>query len=137
MSIEEENKALVYRFWKELNKGNLEVWNDLCAPEYVYHGTANDSTLEQAKNNAAGLLAAFPDLNSSVNEMIVEGEYVANRYTIKATHQYTYRGIKPTGKQIIFSGMEINRINDGKFVETWGISDTFGMMQQLGAIPLQ
>jgi predicted ester cyclase len=69
--------------------------------------------------------------------MIAEGNYVANRYTIKATHQNTYRGIKPTGKQITYSGIEINRIVDGKFVETWGISDTFGLMQQLGAIPKQ
>ena len=135
MSIEEENKALVYRFWKELNKGNLGVWDELCTPEYIYHGTAGDSTLEQSKQHATGLLAAFPDLNCSVNEMIAEGNYVANRYTMKATHRNTYRGIKPTGKQVIFNGIEINRIADGKFIETWGISDTFCLMQQLGAIP--
>ena len=134
MSIE-ENKALIYNFWNELNKGNLGVWDELCTPEYIYHGTAGDSTLEQAKNHAASVLTAFPDLICSVNEMIAEGDYIANRYTIQGTHQGTYRGIAPTGKSIKYSGLEINKIANGKFVETWGISDTLGLMQQLGAIP--
>ena len=137
MSTEEENKALIYRFWEEIIKGNLGVWDELCTPEYIYHGTAGDSTLEQSKQHATGLLAAFPDLNCSVNEMIVEGEYRANRYTIQGTHQGDFRRIAPTGKTVKYSGIEINRIADGKFVETWGISDTFGLMQQLGAIPKQ
>ena len=135
MSIGEENKALVYQFWEELNKGNLGVWDELCSPEYIYHGTAGDSTLEKSKQHAAGMLTSFPDLNCSVNEMIAEGNYVANRYTITATHKNTYRGITPMSKQVIFYGIEINRIADGKFVETWGISDTLGLMQQLGVIP--
>ena len=79
----------------------------------------------------------FPELPTSVNEIIAEGDYIANRYTIQGTHQGTYRGIEPTGKSIKYSGLEINRVVNGKFVETWGISDTFGMMQQLGVIPSQ
>ena len=137
MSIEEENKALIYRFWKELTKGNLEVWDELCVPEYIYHGTAGDSTLEQAKNHAKSILAAFSNLDCTVSEMIVEGDYIANRYTIQCTHEGPYRGISPTGKSIKYSGIEINRITNGKFVETWGISDTLGLLQQLGAIPSQ
>jgi hypothetical protein len=39
MSIEEENKALIQHFFEKLNKGNLSVSDELCAPEYVYHGT--------------------------------------------------------------------------------------------------
>ena len=46
MSIEEENKALTRHFFEELNKGNVAVSDELCASEYVYHGTSGDMTLE-------------------------------------------------------------------------------------------
>ena len=131
----EENKALIRRFFDELNKGNLAVWDELCAPGYVYHSTTGDMTLEQSKQHAAGLLAAFPDLNGSIDDIIAEGDKVAARYILRGTHQGAFRGIAPTGKRITTSGLEIDRCAGGKFVETWGISDTLGMMQQLGAIP--
>jgi predicted ester cyclase len=133
----EENKALMRRFFDELNKGNLAVWDELCAPGYVYHSTNGDMTREQSKQHAAGLLAAFPDLNGSIDDMIAEGADIAVRYTIRGTHQGAFRGIAPTGKRITINGLEIDRCAGGKFVETWGISDTLGLMQQLGAIPKQ
>jgi predicted ester cyclase len=44
-------------------------------------------------------------------------------------------GIPPTGKQVSFTGIVIDRFKDGKFVEGWGNFDNLGLMQQLGAIP--
>ena len=131
----EENKALMRRFWEELNKGNLAVWDELCTPDYVYHGTTSDMTREQSKQHDANLFAAFPDFNGSIDDMIAEGDKVAVRFTIRGTHQGAFRDIAPTGKQITVSGLEIDRCAGGKFVETWLISDMLGMMQQLGAIP--
>jgi len=132
MSIE-ENKALMRRFWEELNKGNLAVWDELCTPDYVYHGTTGDMTREQSKQHDANLFAAFPDFNGSIDDMIAEGDKVAVRFTIRGTHQGAFRDIAPTGKQITVSGLEIDRCAGGKFAETWLISDMLGMMQQLGA----
>jgi steroid delta-isomerase-like uncharacterized protein len=134
MSIE-ENKALVHRFFEEANKGNLAVIDKLCAPGYVYHGTTGDMTREQFKQYAAGLLAAFPDLNGSIDDIIAEGDNIAARYTLRGTHRGALRGVAPTGKRVTIRGIEIDRFAGGKFVETWSISDALGMMQQLGAIP--
>jgi predicted ester cyclase len=134
MSVK-ESEALMHRFWEELTKGNLGVWNDLCTPDYVYHGPAYDANLEQSKEHAAGLLAAFPDLKGVIDDMIVKGDYLVARYHYQGTHRGAYGGIAPTGKRVTVKGIEINRIAGGKFAETWGISDTFGLMRQLGAIP--
>ena len=136
MSIE-DNKALMHRFWAEVNKGNLAIWDEVCTHDYIYHGTTGDKTREESKKHAAGLLTAFPDLNVTVDDMIAEGDYLAVRYTIRGTHKGDYAGITPTGKRITLSGIELDRLTGGKFVETWGISDTLGLMQQLGAIPKQ
>jgi steroid delta-isomerase-like uncharacterized protein len=135
MSIEEENKAILYRFFEELNKGNLAVWDELCVPGYIYHGTAGDMTREQSKDHAASLLAAFPDLNGAIDDMVAEGDRVVARYTVRGTHQGTYGGLPPTGKQVTLKGIEIDKLADGKFIETWTVTDTFGLLQQLGVIP--
>lgn len=134
MSIE-ENKALMRRFWEELNKGNLAAIDELCATEYVYHSINGDMTSEQFKQYGAGLLAAFPDLDGSIDDMMAEGDKVAARYTLRGTHQGAFRGIAPTGKQIKISGLEIDRFAGGKFVESWAVSDILGLLQQIGAIP--
>jgi hypothetical protein len=44
-------------------------------------------------------------------------------------------GMPPTGKTVSFGVIDIIRIAGGKFVEHWGIMDSMGMMQQLGAMP--
>jgi predicted ester cyclase len=137
MSIEEENKALVIRYFEEANKGNMTVIDELCASEYVYHGTTGDLTREQFKHYVNGMLAAFPDLIGNVDDMVAEGDRVAVRFSLQATHQGVFKDIAPTGKRIMIKGLEIDIFAGGKFVETWIISDTLGMLQQLGVIPSQ
>jgi predicted ester cyclase len=44
-------------------------------------------------------------------------------------------GIQPTGKQVTVSGLTISRLAGGKVVEEFRNWDTFGMLQQLDAIP--
>jgi len=128
----EENKGMIHRFWNEVSKGNLDIWDELCAPGYIYHGPAGDMTREQSKQHAAGILSTFSDFKCTIYDIVAEGDRVANRYIMRGTHQGAYGGIAPTGKQVEISGIEIDRIADGKFAETWGISDTFVLMRQLG-----
>ena len=82
-----------------------------------------------------GLVTAFPDIRFELDDMIAEGDKVAVRFTFRGTHQGVFQGIAPTGKQITYSALEIDRFVGGKFIEAWIVSDTLGMMQQLGAIP--
>jgi predicted ester cyclase len=44
-------------------------------------------------------------------------------------------GIAPTGKPVIISAIEINRISDGQVAEHWVILDQLGLVQQLGVLP--
>ena len=69
------------------------------------------------------------------DELIAEGDKVVERYTVRGTHQGAFLGIPPTGKHVSVSALGIDRIKDGKIVETWISMDTLGLLQQLGAIP--
>ena len=57
------------------------------------------------------------------------------RLTFGGTHQGTFQGMPPTGKQVTGSGISIHRIANGKIAEAWVNFDTLGMLQQLGVIP--
>ena len=82
-----------------------------------------------------GYRTAFPDIKITVEEQIAEGDLVATRWTAKGTHKGELMGIAPTGKESTVTGVTIDKIKDGKIVESWNNWDTLGMMQQLGVIP--
>ena len=66
---------------------------------------------------------------------LVEGDDLAVRYHIDATHGGEFNGIPATGKRVSFSGTTIMCFKDGKVVERWSESDFLGLLQQVGAIP--
>lgn len=81
------------------------------------------------------LRAAFPDRYSTPEELIAEGDRVAERWTGRGTHRGAFQGIPPTGKQVVVPGVVFYRIWDGKIVEFRGSFDILSMLQQLGAGP--
>jgi steroid delta-isomerase-like uncharacterized protein len=133
----EDNKALIRRFYEEVwNRGNLAVAEEIFADDYVRHdlrpGTAPPGPQGQ-KQIASMFRAAFPDLESTVDLIIAEGDMVAARWTLHGTHTGPWAGVAPTGKAVTFSGVNIFRIAGGKVVEIWNHRDDLGLMQQLGA----
>jgi predicted ester cyclase len=79
--------------------------------------------------------SALPDFHSTLEDMIAEGDKVAERFTGRGTHKGEWMGIAPTGKQVTIQGMAIHRITDGKIVENWTNMDMLGVMVQLGVVP--
>ena len=51
------------------------------------------------------------------------------------TRQGELMGVPATEKQVVWTGMTVVRLADGKMVEVWWASDVLGIMQQLGVIP--
>jgi len=133
----EENKANVRRFADGLNQKNVAVIDELCTPDYVNHDPANPQvrSREDYKQWFTGLSAAFPDLHFTIDDILAEGDKVAYRFTLRATHSGSWRGAAPTGKSITVTGTAITRIRDGKFAEDWVNTDALGLVQQLGLIP--
>lgn len=134
-----DTKAIARRFLEEaFNSGNLDVVDELVAPEFVNHDAALPEPgvgIEAAKASITGYREAFPDLRLTIEQQLAEGEYVATRWSARGTHQGNLMGMAPTGKQATVTGITIDRIVDGRFVESWTNWDTLGLMQQLGVIP--
>jgi predicted ester cyclase len=78
---------------------------------------------------------AFPDSPIFIESCVAEGDTVVSRWTLTGTHRGAFQGIPPTGRSITFTGIESNRVVDGKFVEHWSIFDNVALLQQIGALP--
>ncbi len=131
----EENKALIRSFWEELYvKGNLAVIDQFVASDVIDHNPlpGQGPGVEGARQLFARFRTAFPDAQISIEDIVAEGDKVAIRTSVCATHRGNFMGIAPTGKTVSTSGIEIIRIASGKMVERWGISDDLGLMRQLG-----
>ena len=128
MSVE-ENKALIRRSYEEgVNQGNFDLVDGLFAQDYVNHNSSLPEPIrgrEAFKQYLQAGAAIFPDLHTTIEDLIGEDDRVVVRHTWRGTH-------KATGKQVIFTGVDIYRIADGKIAEEWVESDTLGMIRQLG-----
>jgi steroid delta-isomerase-like uncharacterized protein len=133
----EENKALVERFVEEFwNEGNMSAADELMAPNAKIHLPSGEVVNpDEAKGFAARWRESFPDWHSTFEELVAEGDRVAERWTGRGTHQGELQGIPPTGKRVEAPGSVFYRIVDGKIVELWGQLDMMSLMQQLGAVP--
>jgi steroid delta-isomerase-like uncharacterized protein len=136
----EENKAVARREMEEVfnHAGNLDAAEEIYAPDYVGHEptTGDIQGLEAAKQFAVAYRNAFPDLETTIEDQIAEGDKVVTRFTARGTHQGEMEGLgPPTGNRMEVTGITIEQFSDGKIVEDWTNFDALGMMQQLGLIP--
>jgi predicted ester cyclase len=135
----EANKALFRRFIEEVvNHGNMVVADEIMAPDFAEH----EELPPQIPRNREGVKQLFtmlrsglPDMQVIIEDEIAEGDRVVFRLLFRGTHQGTFMGIPPTGRQVSYEVIDIARIADGKLVEHWGLSDNLSFLQQLGAIP--
>src|SRR5215210_152980 len=123
----EENKALVRREQEELwtYTGDLDVAEELFAPEQA----------EAARQEAADFRQGFPDVVSTIEDLIAEGDKVVARWKSRATHLGEYMGVPPTGRGVEFTGISVYRIEGGRNDESWNSEDQRGLMRQIGAVP--
>jgi steroid delta-isomerase-like uncharacterized protein len=137
--MSEENKALARRAWEIVSPDNLDLLEEIYAPDLVWHEPDQDVRgIEEGKRYVLDALTAFPDAQVSVEDMIAEGDKVVTRYTIRGTHQgETEEFGPPTGKRVELEGITIHRIEEGKIVEEWERYDNLSILQQLGLVPEQ
>jgi steroid delta-isomerase-like uncharacterized protein len=132
----QENKALVERFVEEFwNEGNTSAADELMAPDAEIHmPTGEVVDVDGLKGFAGTFRESFPDWHSTFEELVAEGDRVAERWTGRGTHRGELQGIPPTGKRVEVPGSVFYRIVGGKIVEFRGQLDMMGLMQQLGVI---
>jgi len=132
------NKGIVLRIATELwNQGNLGVADELLHPDHLLNEAGYSlQGIESIKEAVAEWHSDLPDFHVNVDVILAEGDKVVTRWTMTGTHTGTdLIGIPATGKSLEVTGITINRIADGKAVESWWVVDRMSLMQQLTAEP--
>ena len=132
--VEEQNVVLVRQFFNAIDSQDYKRFNELLAQGAILHGTAPQEavTSENSEQLLRPLYKALPDLIHSVEDIFAWGDKVAARVLIQATHKGEFMGVPPTGNRLGYYQFAIFQIVDGKIKEGWRVTDSLGMMQQLG-----
>jgi len=120
----QENKAVDTRVAEAISTGDLDALDELMAPDLA----------EEFKRDISELLRAFPDYHGTNEIQIAEGDMVANRFVFYGTHQGEFMGVAPTGKQVTFKGLSLDKVVDGKIVESFVELDLEDILGQIGAV---
>jgi steroid delta-isomerase-like uncharacterized protein len=135
----EENKALARRMTEEVfNKKDMSLLDEFVDTNFVLHVTVGDfKGPEGFKQFLTTYFAGVPDMHTTIEDEIAEGDVVVHRTTVHGTQTGNFGGIPATGKQFTIMMINIIRFDNGKYLESWSIADLLGMMQQIGLAPSQ
>jgi serine phosphatase RsbU (regulator of sigma subunit) len=119
MSLE-ENKALCNRGAEAINRGDFDAIDEIYAPDNA----------QKLKEMLIEVRQAFPDFYGMNVIQIAEGDQVLNRTVLHGTHLGEFQGLTPTGKRVTVEALSIDRVVDGKIVESWSHVDLGELFQQ-------
>ena len=130
----EQNEAIAKRGFEAFNNGDLSIADEIIAADAVGHDPAMDDSHgpDGYKQVIETYRGAFPDLKFTIEDCFSDGDRVCIRWSSTGTNDGELMGMPPTGKSVTGSGISIDKIADGKIVESWIHWDNLGLMQQLG-----
>jgi predicted SnoaL-like aldol condensation-catalyzing enzyme len=134
-----DNKALVRRFYAEIDAGNLAAMDELVSSEFVDHAPPPIPGLPGGRD---GLKAAFEIFwrstpgSHEVLDQVAEGDLVVTRIRALGRFAEDMGPIPATGGELDVTATSIYRVTDAMLTEHWGEVDSLKMMQQLGVIPM-
>ena len=120
----EENKAVSDRMAEAIGRGDFDAFDELMTPELA----------EEFKQGVSELRLAFPDYHGTNEIQVAEGDMVANRFVFYGTHQGEFMGVAPTDREVTFRGLSLDKVIDGKIVESIVELDLEDILGQIGAV---
>lgn len=142
MSIE-KNKNLVRRYFEDA-RYDPNICDEIFVPRFHFHTIQRAAVTPQSvESNPQSEKAAYawlvrvwsPNWKMTIDEMIAENDRVMVRWTFSGTQVGEYFELPSTNRDIIYSGINIFRIENDKIAEIWDISDRLWLWQQLGVLP--
>ena len=134
----ENNKALVRRFYSEIDAGNLAAMDDLVAAEYIDHSPPPIPNLPSGRDGLKRAFEVFWTSTPGTHEIldqVAEGDLVVTRIRASGHFAEDMGDIPATNGEMDVTATAVHRIEDGRLSEHWGEVDSFKMMQQLGVVP--
>jgi len=132
-----DNKSIIRRFIEEIeNTGDVSNIHELISEDYVevHEGERHQIGIKGAIDHVLGVRKVYPDLKLTIENQISEGEWVVTIYSVTGTFKEEWFDMKPTGKPITFTGVNVDRIKNGKIIEHGGAANLLEPLLNAGVI---
>jgi predicted ester cyclase len=132
------NTAVIRRYYEELWNGwRLDLAEEMIATDIRFRGSLGVSVegREGFKHYVARVRGAFPDFHNTIEELIADEDRVAVHLTYRATHTGALFRLRPTGRRVTYTGVAIFHLKSGLITQGLVLGDTWGLLEQLGAVP--
>jgi steroid delta-isomerase-like uncharacterized protein len=136
-----DNEERVRRLFEEAwNQNRTDVVADIVADDFVFSrgGEPTAGGPELYRELISSSRETFPDMTFTLEDVVTgdDGEKVVVRWTMTGTHEGPFKGVDPTHRQVEMEGIEINRFEGGRLVETWTNPNWVGFLEDVGVLPL-
>ena len=129
-----DGRTLAERYLKGLNDHDPDAVDGFVAIDYINH---NEFVADGREANRAWWLSfftAFPDIEATMDDLVIAGDRVVGRFTYRGTHAGPFYAMPPTGNAIEMRSIDIWRTENGRFVEHWDEVNYLELFQQMGVI---
>jgi predicted ester cyclase len=130
-STPHSTETVAHAFANLMNGHDPDAVDGFIAEDYVNHNAHVEDGREANREFWAQWFAAFPDTRVSLDDVLIDGDRVAGRFTYEATFQGSFMGLPPTGHPVVMHSIDIWRVVDGMAVEHWDQLDTQAFYAQL------
>jgi steroid delta-isomerase-like uncharacterized protein len=126
----------IARRWHEdaINARTPAALREILGASVTHHAAGGyPDTMQPAEVEAmmAGFLTSFPDLEITIDDVIVENDKVVERYTASGTQTGPFGDLPASGRAATWTGINIFRIECGRIVEIWSEVDALARNRQL------
>lgn len=132
-----DNKRIVREYIENVfNSGNTEHIAEYISDDYVeiFQNETYKLGIEGAIKHVVGVWETYPDIVLKIENQIAEGDWVVTCYTMTGTHSGNWMGMKPTFKKLVITGVDVDRLINGKIVEHGGAANMLHPFLEIGAI---
>lgn len=134
-----DNRELIKYFYEYITSNNLinelsDYISDNCT---VRIGEKTIPVgIEGMKQHMLEVRKTYPDLKMTIIRQYTDGDTVISEFIMEGTHLGEWLGMKPTGKKLRMTGVDIDKVIDGKIVEHGGAVNTFEALLEEGIIKM-
>lgn len=132
---DDEASILLDRYMETMNEADMALIDEIISPEYVLRSPMFPEPIngiEGYKALVTNTTNTFPDINATIDEIIVRGNQIWGRFSLSGTNTGPMGELPPTGKSFSITGLAVTRVADGMIVEDETFWNVLDLYQQLG-----
>lgn len=139
MSDDDARRRLMAEAWAAAwDDGNVDALDSILGADYRRRAGGSDDgqDLGEFKASILAIRSAFPDLTTTIEEILVDGDRAAVRWRSTGRHERPFLGVPATHRPVEVSGATFAHFRDDRVVEEFVTWDPRALLSALGIIPV-